>query len=301
MKNKTNILITALPFYSLSHDIKKLFKKKNITYKFLQKNKDINDIDIENYDAIIAGVENYDKKVILKASRLKLISRVGIGTDSINLEFCKKQNIKVFKVKSPNEAVAEYSISAIISSLRNFPIMNYNLHNKIWKPELGKSLSESTVGIIGYGKIGKLIANYLLKLKVGKILVHDLRKFNKNKNIHFCNKKRIFEESDIVSLNISLNDKTHNYVSFKEINQINKPISILNTSRGKIINENALLHGLKNNKIKNLFLDVFNEEPYSGKIIKFQNCMITPHISSFTNKARREMETQAIKNLLNNI
>ena len=212
MKNKTNILITALPFYSLSHDIKKLFKKKNITYKFLQKNKDINDIDIENYDAIIAGVENYDKKVILKASRLKLISRVGIGTDSINLEFCKKQNIKVFKVKSPNEAVAEYSISAIISSLRNFPIMNYNLHNKIWKPELGKSLSESTVGIIGYGKIGKLIANYLLKLKVGKILVHDLRKFNKNKNIHFCNKKRIFEESDIVGLNISLNDKTHNYV-----------------------------------------------------------------------------------------
>lgn len=301
MKNKTNVLITALPFYSLSNDIKKLFKKKNITYKLLPKNKYINDIDIKNYDAIIAGVENYDAKILLKAKKLKLISRVGIGTDSINLEFCKKRKIKVFKVKSPNEAVAEYSIAAIISSLRNFSIMNYNLHKKVWKPELGKSLSESTVGIIGYGKIGKLITNYLLKLKVGKILVHDVRKFDKNKRINFCSKRKIFEKSDIISLNISLNNKTHNYVSFKEMSQIKKPISILNTSRGKIINEKALLYGLKNNKIKNLFLDVFNEEPYSGKIIKFQNCMITPHISSFTNKARREMETQAIKNFLNNI
>lgn len=300
-KKKINLLITALPFLSLTKSTKYLLKKKNIQYDLLPKNKKIQNYNIEKYDAIIAGVETYDKKILSKANKLKLISRVGIGTDSIDLEFCKKRRIKVLKVKSPNEAVAEYSIAAIISSLRCFSIMNHDLHNGKWKPVLGKSLSESTVGIIGYGKIGKLISKYLLALNVEKILVHDIRKFKNTNKILFCSKKKIFDKSDIISLNIDLNQKTQNFLSFKEINSIKKPISIINTSRGKIINEKALLKGLKNKKIKNIFLDVFNEEPYSGEITKFGNCMITPHISSFTNKCRQEMESQAITNLLDSI
>ena len=82
--------------------------------------------DISKFDAIIAGVENYDVKKLSQAKNLKVISRVGIGTDSIDLNFCKKRNIKILKVKSPYESVAEYTISAIISSLRNFSSMNHN-------------------------------------------------------------------------------------------------------------------------------------------------------------------------------
>lgn len=300
-KKKINLLITALPFLSLTQSTKYLFKKKNIQYDLLSKNTKVKNCNIEKYDAIIAGVENYDEKILSKAKKLKLISRVGIGIDSINLDFCKNKGIKVLKVKSPNEAVAEYSIAAIISSLRCFSTMNHDLHRGKWNPVLGKSLSESTVGIVGYGKIGKLISKYLLALNVNKILVHDIKNFKKTNKIVFCSKKTIFERSDIISLNISLNQKTQNFLSFKEINLIKKPLSIINTSRGKIINEKALLKGLKNKKIKNIFLDVFNEEPYTGEITKFNNCMITPHISSFTNKCRLEMESQAIKNLLVNI
>ena len=301
MKNKHKILITAIPFISLNRNLKKLLKSKNISFDLLKKVTDFKKVDLSKYNGIIAGVEKYDKKTLKKAKQLRVISRVGIGTDSINLDFCKKKGIKVLKVKSPNEAVAEYSIAAIISSLRNFSIMNHDLHSGKWRPVLGKSLSESTVGICGYGKIGKLISKYLLALNVGKILVHDIKNFKKTNKITFCSKKKIFEKSDIISLNIDLNRKTHNFLSFKEVNLIKKPMSIINTSRGKIINEKALLKGLKNKKIKNIFLDVFDKEPYKGEITKFKNCMITPHISSFTNKCRLEMENQAIKNLLVNI
>lgn len=300
-KNKIKILITAIPFLSLDKNIKKIFKQKNIDYEILSKIDEFKKKDIGKFDAIIAGVENYDVKKISEAKKLKIISRVGIGTDSIDLSFCKKKKIKVLKVKSPYESVAEYTISAIISSLRNFSSMNSDLHNKIWNPILGKSLSETTVGIIGFGKIGKLVAKYLKSLNIKKILVHDIKKFKKMNKIKFCNKKDVIKYSDVISLNIDLNKKTENYISFKEIKSIKKPISIINTSRGKVINERALIYGINKKKIKNVFLDVFEKEPYYGQLTKYKNCMITPHISSFTNKCRREMELQSIDNLLKNL
>ena len=300
-KNKIKVLITAIPFLSIDNNIRKLFKKKNIEFEILPAINKFKKKDISKFDAIIAGVENYDVKKLSQAKNLKIISRVGIGTDSIDLNFCKKRNIKILKVKSPYESVAEYTISAIISSLRNFSSMNHNLHQKVWKPVLGKSLSEATVGIIGFGKIGKLVARYLKFLNINKILVHDIKKFGKMHKIKFCKKIDLIKNSDVISLNIDLNKKTKNFISFKEINSIKKPLSIINTSRGKVINEKALIYGIKKKKIKNVFLDVFEKEPYYGQLRKYKNCMMTPHISSFTNRCRREMELESINNLLKNL
>ncbi len=300
-KKKFKLLITAIPFLSLDENIKKLFKKKDINFEILSAVEKFKKKNISKFDGIIAGVENYDIKKLSGAKNLKIISRVGIGIDNIDSNFCKKRNIQILKVKSPFESVAEYTISAIISSLRNFSSMNYDLHKKIWKPILGKSLSESTIGIIGYGKIGKLVAKYLKSLNVHKILVHDIKKFQNTRKVKFCKKIDIFKNSDVISLNIDLNKKTKNFISFKEINSIKKPLSIINTSRGKVINEKALIYGIEKKKINNLFLDVFEKEPYYGQLRKYKNCIMTPHISSFTNKCRKEMELESIKNLLKKI
>ena len=298
---KIKVLVTAIPFLSIDYKIRKILQKKNIKLEMLSSIRQFKKKDISQYDAIIAGVENYNKKKLSKAKTLKIISRVGIGTDNIDLDFCKKKKIKVLKVRSPYESVAEYIISAIICSLRNISTMNEDLHNKIWNPILGKSLSEATVGIIGFGKIGRLVAKYLKNLNVKKILVHDIKRFKKINKINFCSKKKIMEKSDIISLSIDLNKNTENFISFREINYIKKPLSIINTSRGKILNEKALIDGIKKKKIDNIFLDVYEKEPYYGQLRKYKNCMMTPHISSFTNKCRREMELESLKNLINEL
>ena len=106
-------------------------------------------------------------------------------------------------------------------------------------------MSEATVGIIGFGKIGKLVARYLKFLNINKILVHDIKKFGKMHKLNSVKKIDLIKNSDVISLNIDLNKKTKNFISFKEINSIKKPLSIINTSRGKVINEKALIYGIK--------------------------------------------------------
>ena len=136
MKNKRKILITAVPFISLNTNLKKLLKKKNISFDLLKKVNDFKKIDLSKYDGIIAGVEKYDKKTLKKAKRLKVISRVGIGIDSIDQIFCKEKKIKVLKTNSPNVAVVEFIIGSMIFLIRQFGPMYIDLKKKNGNPLL---------------------------------------------------------------------------------------------------------------------------------------------------------------------
>ena len=300
MKNKRKILITAVPFISLNTNLKKLLKKKNISFDLLKKVNDFKKIDLSKYDGIIAGVEKYDKKTLKKAKRLKVISRVGIGIDSIDQIFCKEKKIKVLKTNSPNVAVVEFIIGSMIFLIRQFGPMYIDLKKKKWKPIISKSLTDMTVGILGYGKIGKLLSKKLISLGVKKILVNDIKKF-RNKRIVFCNKNYLLKNSELLSINLELNKKTENFISFKQVKIMRKGIFIINSSRGKILNEKSLVYGLKKKIIRGVFLDVFSNEPYKGDLLKIKNIFFTPHISSFTFSARQKMENEAIKNLINNL
>lgn len=300
MKNKRKILITAVPFISLNTNLKKLLKRKNISFDLLKKVNDFKKLDLSKYDGIIAGVEKYDKKTLKKAKRLKVISRVGIGIDSIDQIFCREKKIKVLKTNSPNVAVVEFIIGSMIFLIRQFGPMYINLKNKKWKPIISKSLTDMTVGILGYGKIGKLLSKKLISLGVKKILVNDIKKF-RNKKIVFCNKNYLLKNSELLSINLELNKKTENFISFKQVEIMRKGIFIINSSRGKILNEKSLVYGLKKKIIRGAFLDVFSNEPYRGDLLKIKNIFFTPHISSFTFSARRKMENEAIKNLMINL
>lgn len=300
MKNKRKILITAVPFISLNTNLKKLLKKKNISFDLLKKVNNFKKLDLSKYDGIIAGVEKYDKKTLKKAKRLKVISRVGIGIDSIDKIFCKEKKIKVLKTNSPNVAVVEFIIGSMIFLIRQFGPMYIDLKNKKWKPIISKSLTDMTVGILGYGKIGKLLSKKLISLGVKKILVNDIKKF-RNKRIVFCTKNYLLKNSELLSINLELNKKTENFISFKQVKIMRKGIFIINSSRGKILNEKSLVYGLKKKIIRGAFLDVFSNEPYKGDLLKIKNIFFTPHISSFTFSARQKMENEAIKNLINNL
>ena len=250
---------------------------------------------------IIAGTEIYDEGVIKNLANLKVISRLGVGMDNIDMDAARENNIEVFKTKTtPAPAVAELTLGLMLDVARKISAQNQSLKSGTWKKEMGKLLHAKTLGIIGLGTIGKT----LVKLVSGfnfKLLVYDLyhdKTFGEENNITYCDLDTLLKESDIISIHLNLSDQTKNMMNMQRLRMM-KPDSILiNTSRGEIIDEDALYSILKDKKILGAGLDVFNEEPYSGLLAEIDNVVLTPHIGAYAKEIRIEMEMEAVENLI---
>ena len=250
---------------------------------------------------IIAGTEIYNEGVLDNLSHLKVISRLGVGMDNIDMEFGRQKNIKILKTKTtPAPAVAELTLGLMLDVARKISGQNQSLKSGTWKKEMGKLLHAKTLGIIGLGTIGKT----LVKLVSGfnfKLLVYDLyhdKTFGEENNITYCDLDTLLKESDIISIHLNLSDQTKNMMNMQRLRMM-KPDSILiNTSRGEIIDEDALYSILKDKKILGAGLDVFNEEPYSGLLAEIDNVVLTPHIGAYAKEIRIEMEMEAVENLI---
>jgi D-3-phosphoglycerate dehydrogenase len=243
---------------------------------------------------IIAGTENYQKDTIDKLCKLKLLFRMGSGTDNIDIDYLKKKKIKFFKSKiTPEAAVAELSIGYILSFYRDLIEHDQNLKNKIWKKKMGHLLSGKTVGIIGYGKVGKYLYKILKNFGV-RILIHDKKKISQ-KNIKLNN---LLKSSDIISVNINATNKKQ-LLNKKKLKLCKKNCLIINTSRPEVIDNNYLYKLLKGKKILGACMDVFDQEPYHGNFINLNNVILTPHIGSYSKEIRSKMEKEALKFIIN--
>ena len=151
------------------------------------------------------------------------------------------------------------------------------------------------------GRVGSGVLEKLNLLGIKKIFVHDINKIRKSKKMKFSivSKKKLYKECDILSIHVPLNKNTKNMISAKELKLMKKEAIIINTSRGGIINENDLIKTLKKKKFKAVALDVFKNEPYKGDLIKFERCILSPHIASSTIEGRVAMEIKAVRNSLN--
>ncbi len=254
-----------------------------------------------NAHGIIAGTENYSLEVLEQLPQLKVISRLGIGMDNIDLEVAIKRGIKIFKTKTtPGPAVAELVLSLMLDIARKTTVQNNNLKGGVWQKQMGSLLQGKTLGIIGLGTIGKTLVKLVKGFKF-KILAFDLYqdvRFAKEYGVNYCNLDTLLSQSDIVSIHLNLSDETNQLMNEERINKM-KPDSILiNTSRGEIIDEEALYKALKENKILSAGLDVFNDEPYLGPLTELDNVILTPHIGSYAKELRIQMEIEAVENLL---
>ncbi len=243
---------------------------------------------------IIAGTENYHKDTIDKLYKLKLLFRMGSGTDNIDIDYLKKKKIKFFKSKiTPEAAVAELSVGYILSFYRDLIEHDQNLKNKIWKKKMGSLLSGKNVGIIGYGKVGKYLHKILKNFGV-RILIHDKKKISQ-RNIKLND---LLKSSDIISININLTNKNQ-LLNKNKLQLCKKNCLIINTSRPEVIDNNFLFKLLKYKKILGACMDVFDQEPYYGNFIKLNNVILTPHIGSYSKEIRLEMEKEALKFVIN--
>ncbi len=220
-----------------------------------------------------------------------------MGTDNINLDFCKKNNIKIFTSKTDlSTGVAEHAIGLIFSAIKKITEFDKNIKTKKWKKRTTKLLSNKKIGIIGLGKIGKKIYKLLKPFKL-KYFYNDKKRYNYS-NIKFKSIKELFKICDVITIHLPLNKKTNKIINKKIFIQSNPNIILINTSRGEVINETDLANFLFKNKKAFAALDVFQKEPYFGKLQKLQNIILTPHVGGYSQELRSQMENEAIDKII---
>jgi len=254
---------------------------------------------ISEFDILIAGTEPITQKVIDRAERLKLISRVGIGLDSVDLEAARKAEIAVsYTPDAPSPAVAELTIGLMIDLLRAVNVSNLRMHRSQWYRYFGCRLSEATIGVIGLGRIGSKVISHLAGFQCKRIMANDLNPdlpipCHPSCEVEFVDKEKIYAEADIISLHVPLTSCTKNLITNDEISLMRPGTFLINTSRGGIINELDLYRALDSGHLGGAAVDVFDQEPYSGDLSKLDNCLLTAHMGSMSVDCRTQMEIEA--------
>ena len=252
---------------------------------------------ISDFDVVIAGTESISKKVIDRSNKLKMISRVGIGLDGVDLIAAKERGIKVsYTPDAPAPAVAEFTMGLILSLLRSTHVSNAQLHKGEWKRISGRRFSDITLGIIGVGRIGSHVIRRTKPFGTPRFLVNDIDTESQNNldfKLEWASKDIIYREADIICLHLPLTKHTSNMIGEKELLSMKKNASIINVSRGGIINEQDLYEVMKSGHLSGAALDVFETEPYSGKLSEIERCILTPHIASMSIDCRSRMEIEA--------
>ena len=254
--------------------------------------------DIGDAEVLIAGTENITEDVFKKASNLKLISRVGIGLDGVDFELCRKYGVKVtYTPDAPTMAVAELCVALIIDVARKISETDLNIRKGIWNRHMGTLLYGKTIGVIGMGRIGKslihLLSSFNMQYKVNEI-EPDVA-FGRLYDVEFVSKDELLNECDIVSVNVPLKKDTFNLIGKAELEKMQKHSFLINTARGGIVNEDELYDALKTGVIAGAAVDVFEKEPYEGRLTELPNCLLTCHMGASTIESRTAMETEAMK------
>jgi D-3-phosphoglycerate dehydrogenase len=251
---------------------------------------------------IIAGLEPLDSNVIAKLPKLKCISRVGVGMDNVDIEYANSKNIKVLNTPNgPTRAVAELTMGMVFSLLRRIPQADSNMKKYIWKKETGNLLFEKKIGIIGLGRIGRMVAEMFRALGnpvVGYDIFPD-KKWAEQNNVELCDFKDVLEQSDIITLHVPGSNDKKPIITKTELGYCKKSSIIINITRGGVIDEIALYDALFMGNIKGAAIDVFEEEPYKGTLTTLDNVILTPHIGSYASEGKLQMEIDSVENLIN--
>ena len=250
---------------------------------------------------IIAGTEKITEKVISYNNQLKVISRYGIGLDNIDIKAANEKNVIVFNTpETPKIAVAELTLTLILSLLKKVVNADKNIKKGEWKPEIGNLLSGKTVGVIGLGRVGKQLVKFLSPYNV-KILAYEIKpddEFVSKNNINLLSLEELISNSDIVTIHCPLTENTKHMISEKELKNMKENAILINTARGGLVDEIALYNILKEKIIAGAAIDAFEDEPNTGKLKELDNVILTPHLGTYTVETRKQMEIEAAENLI---
>ncbi|HEC88408.1 MAG TPA: hydroxyacid dehydrogenase, partial [Thermoplasmata archaeon] len=260
--------------------------------------------EIGEYDAImVRSATKLTKEIIENAKNLKVIGRAGIGVDNIDVKTASEKGIYV--VNSPGgstRSVAELTVGHMLCLARHIPYADRSIREGKWEKKKlkGIELSGKKLGIIGFGRIGKevckLSKTFEMECMAYDPIVSDeeIKKYN----VKPVSLEELLKNSDFVTIHTPLTEKTRHMISCEEFDIMKKNAYIINCARGGIIDENALYDALKNGKIAGAALDVYENEPYEGKLTELENIVFTPHLGASTKEGQIRAGTICAEQIL---
>ena len=261
---------------------------------------------INGYDGIVIRSRfNIDKHFLNAASNLKFIARVGAGLESIDCDYAEEKGVELISAPEGNRnAVAEHALGMLLSIMNNFKVADYEIRQGDWNREKnrGDELEGKTIGIIGYGNMGKAFAKKLRGFDV-RVIFHDIKDKIEDENAKQVTLNELKSEADVLSLHVPFTDLTNKMVNEDFINGFKKPFYLINTARGKCVVTKDLVEALQSGKIigagldvleyeqtsfENLFLD--GQIPYNfEKLLRQSNVILTPHIAGWTHQSKEKL------------
>ncbi len=298
----TRALITTVPFGEADPASLELLDEAGIEYVINPIGRRLTEAElvslVPGFDAMVAGTEPITGRVLEAGAQLRLISRVGVGLDNVDLLTARARRIAVaYTPEGPADAVAELTIGLALSLLRGVHVANSAIRRGVWKRIQGRRLARVTVGIVGVGRIGLRVIR-LLSAFGARILANDLTQVPIDEPVRWVDKRTLFQESDVVSLHVPLTRLTRNLVGADELASMRPGALLINTCRGGVVDEAALATALRHGRLGGAAVDTFADEPYHGELVNVETCLITPHMGSMSADCRVRMECGASRNVV---
>lgn len=264
---------------------------------------------ISSYNgAIITSNIPFDKQVINRANNLKVVSRFGVGFDRIDVQAATDRGIYVTNTPVLTNTVADLVFGLLFAVARNITLADAYIKSGNWKVReertkfTGFDISGKTLGIIGMGRVGSLVAKRALGFDMS-VSYYDIiryRELEAASHITFWSLNEVLAHSDIISIHTPLTDSTRGLIGEKELALMKKTAILINTSRGPVINEHALINALQKRLIAGAGLDVHMKEPIDpyNPILTLPNVVLTPHIGAGTVECNERVVHTAIENTI---
>ena len=253
-------------------------------------------------DAVIAGLEDYDRELIASANNLKVISRYGVGYDKVDVAAAHDNKVVVTITPGANgDSVADLAVALMLDCARNVTVMDSSIKAKAQIRPSAVEMWGKTLGVVGAGRIGKGVARRCLGFNM-KILCYDQYEDEAFKNecgARYVDLETLIRESDFITIHSPLTDETRNMFSTRQFQIMKKDAILVNTARGGIVDEDALYEALKQGEIRGAGLDAtVAEPPYESPLCTLDNCILTPHAGAATKEASSKMSYMAAQNVL---
>ena len=254
---------------------------------------------------VIVGVDPLDAEVLACAPKLRAISKYGVGVDNIDLDYCQAHGIKVSRAVGANsEAVADYAVALMLAVARKVPMIDRKCRTMDWGKITTRDVSHATLGLFGLGAIGKFVAKRAQGFGM-KVMAYDPywpEAFARENNIERADAETIFKNADFISLHLPLMPETEGFVGEKELSMMKPDAILINTARGGLVDEKALLKALQENRIYGAGLDAFaHEPPEDDAWFSLDNVVLGSHCAASTVGATRNMGRIATENLLKDL
>jgi D-3-phosphoglycerate dehydrogenase len=260
---------------------------------------------IAECDGVIVGVDPMDADVIAAAPKLKAIAKYGVGVDNIDMDAAKARGINVSRTVGANSvAVADYAMALILAVSRKTTVIDDHCRSNDWKKITTRDVTGSTIGILGLGAIGKNVAKRAQGFDM-KVLAYDPfwdEAYAAAHQITRATREEIFRQADIISLHLPLMDETRNCIGRKELAMMKEHAILINTARGGLIDETALLDALESGHLYGAGVDAFAQEPPTDpRWFRLENVVLGSHCAASTQGASEMMGRMATENIIRDL